>query len=625
MENHLAGLGLEIIESPGIAISRATLRVYSPSTADDMRIASSDQVAWIEPTVEHFLVNDRSRWTMQSNVTASFPIHDQGLLGGTQKLAVMDSGLDASHCCFGNSRVDSYKAFGGGNLADSCGTAHGTHVSGTAACDESGATFNGLAPQADLVIQDIQNEGTFACAFGSVSPPSDLRTAFSDAYGRGARVHTNSWGGGGNTYGSAAVQIDDFVWNQRDMVILFAAGNSGGGANAGTVSAQPANKNGITVGGTESAPRQDWLYGSSSKGPTQDGRQMPTLTAPATSPATGGASVTSASGGTSCSFKGLSGTSMATPAVAGSAILVREYFESGYWPSGAASAADAFNPSTALVKAILVVGADNMTGTDTHGDRPNNSQGWGRVNLDRGLAFAGDTENLFVVDDRDTATGFTAAGQMETFEFFLPDNSQELRVVLSWSDPPAASGAAQVLLNDLDLSVELNGGFTYLGNAGFSNGSSQPGTGSADRMNNTEAVFIESPQPGNLTIRVSADAIRDLPGGLEQDWALVVVGGASEGACTEPPATDVGNDLVVERTAGGVRLSWAAVASDHYEIFRESQGADLGGPLKVFEDNVQDQDPGADGVQWDNNEVLAPGEVRFYQVGSANGCHESTP
>ena len=46
---------------------------------------------------------------------------------------------------------------------------------------------------------------------------------------------------------------------------------------------------------------------------------------------------------------------MACPAVTGSAALVRQYFEDGFYPTGAANAPDGFNPSAALVKAAELI------------------------------------------------------------------------------------------------------------------------------------------------------------------------------------------------------------------------------------------------------------------------------
>ena len=48
------------------------------------------------------------------------------------------------------------------------------------------------------------------------------------------------------------------------------------------------------------------------------------------------------------------GTSMSTPVVAGAVALVRQYFMQGYYPTGAAVAANAFTPTGPLLKAVLL-------------------------------------------------------------------------------------------------------------------------------------------------------------------------------------------------------------------------------------------------------------------------------
>ena len=47
---------------------------------------------------------------------------------------------------------------------------------------------------------------------------------------------------------------------------------------------------------------------------------------------------------------------MATPVVAGSATLARQYFMDGYYPSGKKNDADKMTPSGALIKAVLISG-----------------------------------------------------------------------------------------------------------------------------------------------------------------------------------------------------------------------------------------------------------------------------
>src|SRR5581483_9074866 len=50
----------------------------------------------------------------------------------------------------------------------------------------------------------------------------------------------------------------------------------------------------------------------------------------------------------------ISGTSFASAAAAGSALLVRQYFTDGFYPSGARNSSNTFTPSNALVKAVLI-------------------------------------------------------------------------------------------------------------------------------------------------------------------------------------------------------------------------------------------------------------------------------
>ena len=77
---------------------------------------------------------------------------------------------------------------------------------------------------------------------------------------------------------------------------------------------------------------------------------------------------------------------MATPVVAGSAALLRQYFTDGFWPSGAASPNDSFVPSAALLRAVLVGGAVAIDGMEANtglpvDPPPSSRQGFGRLHL----------------------------------------------------------------------------------------------------------------------------------------------------------------------------------------------------------------------------------------------------
>ena len=201
-----------------------------------------------------------------------------GLFGAGQTVAVADTGLDVGnpatiHPDFKGRLVKAY-CLGRPSPCDwSDPNAHGTHVAGSVlgngnASGSNPAThqypttsFPGVAPEAKLVMQSIE------AADGSLSGiPDDAGDLMRQAYGDGARIHTNSWGGptGGTSnireyggYVPNSQQVDLAAWQQKDMLILFAAGNNGTDANGNGVIdpdsiGQPGTaKNVITVGASE--------------------------------------------------------------------------------------------------------------------------------------------------------------------------------------------------------------------------------------------------------------------------------------------------------------------------------------------------------------------------------------
>ena len=106
----------------------------------------------------------------------------------------------------------------------------------------------------------------------------------------------------------------------------------------------------------------------SSMGPTSDNRYKPdlvsvghqVLSAKSLGPSTG--FPTCPSPGYSTTLKALSGTSMATPVLAGNMALVRQYYREGWWKSGFRNTTAGFIPSGALLKATLINSGTAITG-----------------------------------------------------------------------------------------------------------------------------------------------------------------------------------------------------------------------------------------------------------------------
>lgn len=508
-------------------------------------LASLDEVHHIEEVPERRLFNNVAGPIMHSNVV----VNSTAYQGDGEVIAVADTGFDKGstsnvHPAF-TGRVIKLYALGRTNpdrTDDPHG--HGTHVAGSALGDGNspsmGGAIKGTAPKAKLVLQS-----TLDSSGGLGGLPTDLHDLFEPPYTNdGARVHTNSWGAtqGGLAYDTSAQEIDDVVWNHQDLVICFAAGNDGVDADANgvvdrtSVGSQSGAKNCITVGASESkrpkfapsygtywasdfpaepihsdrqADDPDGMVAFSSRGPTREGRFKPDVVAPGTcilSTLSRAVAHPSTDFGTSSDSKYFfdSGTSMATPLVAGCAAVLRETLVK----NGTAK------PSAALIKALLINGAVELLGQynpSEAGLSPNNNSGYGRVDLagaviipgpdgDAGFGQGGPLKqggsDTIVIRTGKGEQGIAAGGPAHT-----------LKITLAWTDP---AGAA--LQNDLDLIVRAANGQERHGNMGTSK--------KFDRTNNVEQVVWENLPPGELKVTIRAFRITQFPQPYAYAWRI---------------------------------------------------------------------------------------------------------
>jgi hypothetical protein len=528
-------------------------------------LARLPEVFWIDLEGRRVLLNDTTVWVGQSGLSGgqTTPIFTQGIFGEGQVVGIVDTGIDPDMCffrdtslglpptnlCNGGTTVNTSQRkllavdflttseCNGGISATEWDTQnHGTHVAGTVAGDNFANplihnTADGMAPGAKLVIQDagysVDNCGDLP---GIGCPVVDLNPIFQQAYTQGARLHTNSWGDNENAavqnnYSAGSQDVDEFMWNHKDFLIFFAAGNEGPGT--ASVSSPSTAKSAVSVGATLRSTSANSMASFSSCGPTADGRFKPEITVP-------GSSIISAgndknSGTNNCGTLSMSGTSMATPGAAGLTALIRQYYTDGWYPTGAKNSANALTPSAALLRATLVNSAVNMTGTTII---PANCQGWGRVLLENALFFTGQSRKLFVKDN-DTPFSTGSTNEDRTYTVTVNSSAEPLKATLAWTDFPSTPAANPNINNDLDLIVTGPTGTVWRGNV-FSGGASATG-GAADRRNTLEQVLLNSPATGVYTVTVRSF---NVPNGA-QPFAVVVTGDITAGGTPPPPPVTV--------------------------------------------------------------------------------------
>jgi hypothetical protein len=477
-----AGATLDAVHD---AVDRDLLLVR-PGPGGAQALARCADVQWVEPESLVTERNDSMVWTVQTGVAGDTKVWSRGLHGEGQIIGHQDGRIATSSCYFS----DPVNAIGPNHRkivyvsGSGAGNSHGTHTAGTAAGDAfpiNGSTSRrGIAYAARLA-----HSSDYSASAWSARATTHLQN--------GARIHTNSWGNDSTTaYNAHCNTIDAFSWTYEDNLVFFAE------TNLSTLKNPENAKNLVAVGNARNGANANEKCGGG-VGPTADGRRKPDLFTP-------GCSIVSAST-TSCGGTTLSGTSMACPAAAGAAALIRQYFTDGFHPSGAANAADAFTPTGALVKAVLINTTQDMTGVSGY---PNDTEGWGRVVLDESLHFTGDAGRLWVADVR-RANGL-ATGGVRSYAVDVTSPLRPLEVTLAFTDYAGTVNASNPVVNDLDLVVIAPNGTQYRGNV-FSGGMSVSG-GAADAKNNVERVVLPLPLLGTWTIEVRGAAVPQGPAGF---------------------------------------------------------------------------------------------------------------
>jgi serine protease AprX len=286
--------------TPGEVAAGSTVTTVSFDPADPAigakvaKLVGLHGVRVVEPYALRQLRNDVAAGLMGAREVSN-PA-GLGLSGRGEVVGVADSGLDTGnattiHPDFAG-RVAAIHSWpvtadwstvvtnvGGDDGAADTRSGHGTHVTGSV-CGNGSASLavqpvpvRGLAFEGNLVFQAVEQRLQWTDAYrkayyqqyhryppdsGLAGLPVDLNLLFQQAYDAGVRVHNNSWGGGDfGAYDDYATAVDRFMWEHKDFLILFAAGNDGADGNRdgvvdeGSLTPPGTAKNCLTVGAAE--------------------------------------------------------------------------------------------------------------------------------------------------------------------------------------------------------------------------------------------------------------------------------------------------------------------------------------------------------------------------------------
>ncbi|MFB9307827.1 subtilisin family serine protease [Agromyces hippuratus] len=299
-----AGIVLESIGSAALSADKADAAAFwADLTNPRSRSAGSIEKLWLDRKVEAAL--DQS--TAQVNAPDAWAA---GLDGAGATVAILDTGADAEHPDLQGRIIAGEDFTDSGSWND--GNGHGTHVASTVG--GSGAASDGakrgVAPQADLLVGKVLSD------FGSGST-SGIIAGMEWAVAQGADVVSMSLGSTGPVDGCAdpMAMAAGSLSESSDSLFVIAAGNVGPGNN--TVSSPGCAPAVLTVGAVD---RDDSTAVFSSRGPVAGTHVLkPEITAPGV-----GISAAATGGRGEYAYRSMSGTSMATPHVAGAAAIVKQ-------------------------------------------------------------------------------------------------------------------------------------------------------------------------------------------------------------------------------------------------------------------------------------------------------------
>ncbi|MEU6225537.1 S8 family serine peptidase [Streptomyces sp. NPDC047042] len=266
-------------------------------------------------------------------------------------VAVLDTGIDATHPDVKKAILKAEDFSGSGTTDDTDG--HGTHVASIIAGSgaRSDGKYMGVAPGARLLVGKVFD--------GATASDSGIIAGMQWAVQQKARIVSMSLGGTDSIGADPIEQAVNDLSKSSGTLFTIAAGNEG--PDDATVDSPGSAESALTVAAVD---REDRLADFSSRGPTADNAMKPDLSAPGVEIAAAKAAHSPGSNGPIPGYVVYSGTSMATPAVAGAVAIVAQQHPDWTGPR---------------LKAAVMASAKPLAGQSAY------AAGAGRVDLTRAI------------------------------------------------------------------------------------------------------------------------------------------------------------------------------------------------------------------------------------------------
>ena len=393
---------------------------------------------------------------------------------------------------------------------------HATHVLGTMISRGVRSNAKGMAPKASAVSYDWGddlNEVNLEASNGLLISNHSYGTIFING-------STNVPPSGIGTYNSEAKAWDGIHYAYPYYLQVASAGNDGSEENINPtqngfdqIIGEKVSKNNLVV-----ANANDVIYysngfvyttinSSSSKGPSDDGRIKPDITGNGTGVYSTDSDPNDPS--KTSLYRSATGTSMASPNVAGSLLLLQQYYN---------------ELNSKYMRSATLKGLACHTATDKGNPGPDPIFGWGVLNTKKAAELIASDKSKASISEMTINNG-----ENLQYDFVIPADAPEFAVTVCWSDPSgpiisATNSQTPVLVNDIDITITKGQDIYYPYRLNYNSNDklwSWASTDGDNSVDNIEQIRIANPVAGNYSVNVTHK------GNLtnnNQDFSIIITG-----------------------------------------------------------------------------------------------------